>query len=298
MQFEQLSYLIAVSKTHSISKAAEEVFVTPQNISNSLRKLENEFNVTLIRRSSRGVSLSPEGERFVQIAGEILAKVGELKQIGCPARGECHFKFYLPFNINPELVGRKVAAFCRQQPDFQITVVNKSREGILKELRNASKSGGMLLMPRREYRQADYEEMELDVVKSANDRLVACVSEKLPLSRLKSTSVPEILKLPLVNFEYLDGSVMVLDTLRRYGEPNIVLSTSNSSLFWQALGDGGGVGFAMHDKCVNNGIPEQYKLRLVPVRSKEAEFDYTFILLKSKRSSLTPEETKLLIQMI
>ena len=52
----------AVANTGNISKAAKELYISQPAISKSIQKLEENIGIKLFDRSSRGVSLTPEGE--------------------------------------------------------------------------------------------------------------------------------------------------------------------------------------------------------------------------------------------
>ncbi|MEF2735064.1 MAG: LysR family transcriptional regulator, partial [Blautia sp.] len=77
-----------VANTGNISKAAAELYISQPAISKSIRKLEQNLEVTLFSRNSRGVHLTEEGEvlyDYVQKAfyslqlGEMqLKKINEL----------------------------------------------------------------------------------------------------------------------------------------------------------------------------------------------------------------------------
>ena len=62
MRIEQLLYLSEIAKTHSISIAANNLFVSQPAISTAIKKLEEELDVTLFSRSKNGVFLTPIGE--------------------------------------------------------------------------------------------------------------------------------------------------------------------------------------------------------------------------------------------
>ena len=71
----------AVANTGNISKAAKELYISQPAISKSIQKLEENIGIKLFDRSSRGVSLTPEGELLyahVKSAFETLA-IGEDK---------------------------------------------------------------------------------------------------------------------------------------------------------------------------------------------------------------------------
>lgn len=54
MTIQQLQYVLEVSRTGSISKAARNLFLSQPNISNSIKNLEQELGATLFIRTSQG----------------------------------------------------------------------------------------------------------------------------------------------------------------------------------------------------------------------------------------------------
>lgn len=55
-----------VGKTGNISKAAKELFISQPAVSRAVQKLESSLNVSLFKRSSRGVILTSDGELLFQ----------------------------------------------------------------------------------------------------------------------------------------------------------------------------------------------------------------------------------------
>ena len=51
-----------VSRTGNISSAAKELYISQPAISRAIKKLENNLDTTLFKRSSRGVTLTPDGQ--------------------------------------------------------------------------------------------------------------------------------------------------------------------------------------------------------------------------------------------
>lgn len=79
MKIEQIQYILEIYKTGSISKAAQNFYMSRPNLSNSIRNLENEvgFDILergLIRRVNQPVSV-PE-QRFLELFEEELAFLG------------------------------------------------------------------------------------------------------------------------------------------------------------------------------------------------------------------------------
>lgn len=55
-----------VGRTGNISRASKELYISQPAISKAIRKLENNLDAALFKRSSRGVSLTPDGEALFE----------------------------------------------------------------------------------------------------------------------------------------------------------------------------------------------------------------------------------------
>ncbi len=79
MTLAQLKNVVEVARLGSISKAGQENFLTPSALSKSLAELEDEMNVTIFDRSSKGAVLTDEGVKFLGYAKSILDQCGLLE---------------------------------------------------------------------------------------------------------------------------------------------------------------------------------------------------------------------------
>ena len=85
----QMRYFATVAKRGSFTRAAEELHVAQQAVSQQVRALEQQLGVTLLERSSRRVSLTPEGEVFLADCRRVLAGADRAaRRVQAAARGE------------------------------------------------------------------------------------------------------------------------------------------------------------------------------------------------------------------
>ena len=62
MKLVQLEYFCAVCRYHSITRAAEELYVTQPTISVAIRELEKELKLRLFHHEKNRISITQEGE--------------------------------------------------------------------------------------------------------------------------------------------------------------------------------------------------------------------------------------------
>lgn len=74
MNILDLKYVAEIAKTGSMTQAAANLYMNQPNLSKSIIALEKELGITIFRRSSKGVSLTKEGNQFLLSTREILEK--------------------------------------------------------------------------------------------------------------------------------------------------------------------------------------------------------------------------------
>lgn len=80
MFIRQMTYLVALAREKHFGRAAEACNVTQPTLSSGLKALERELDMRLVIREPRFMGLTPEGERVVEWASQILADYDSLRQ--------------------------------------------------------------------------------------------------------------------------------------------------------------------------------------------------------------------------
>ena len=95
MDLRQLEYFCAISKFGNFTKTAEYLHVSQPSVTKAIKSLENEFDLILVDRRQKHVSLTPEGRVFLLHAEKILAAVEEtqrdMKRFQLERHGTIHF---------------------------------------------------------------------------------------------------------------------------------------------------------------------------------------------------------------
>lgn len=89
MNFYQLTYFRKVAETRSLSRAAEELFITQPAVSKQIRALEDELGEKLFDRIGKKVFLTRAGEVLLSHVDRILRSVDEAKTAVKDLAAEC-----------------------------------------------------------------------------------------------------------------------------------------------------------------------------------------------------------------
>lgn len=78
-----LKYVVEIEKTGSISKAAENLYMSQPNLSKAIKELENTLGFAVFNRSSKGITTTVRGAEFVAHARRVLIQLNEIERIFC-----------------------------------------------------------------------------------------------------------------------------------------------------------------------------------------------------------------------
>lgn len=81
MNIVHLKYAVEIARTKSISKAAENLYMAQPNLSRAVKELEEGLGITIFKRTSKGITVTPEGEEFLRYAKRIISQVEEVEAI-------------------------------------------------------------------------------------------------------------------------------------------------------------------------------------------------------------------------
>ncbi|MBQ8893605.1 MAG: LysR family transcriptional regulator [Clostridia bacterium] len=109
MNIIHLKYAVEIAKTKSISKAAENLYMGQPNLSRAIRELEENLGITIFNRTPKGISITDDGEEFLQYAKRIIAQVDEMEELYQNGRG--HRKRFSVSGPRASYIGMAFAEF-------------------------------------------------------------------------------------------------------------------------------------------------------------------------------------------
>ena len=139
MELRQLEYFVAVAKHRHFGRAAEAAYVSQPALSQQVQRLEAELGIALLRRTSRGVELTPAGEDLLARAETILAEVtkarGAMDEHAGVMRGAVRVAATTADALHlPDVL----AAFHREHPGVRLALRHASASEVLALLRRGA----------------------------------------------------------------------------------------------------------------------------------------------------------------
>lgn len=80
MDIRHLQYVLKVAEEKSFSRAAEKLHIAQPSLSQQILKLEQQLGVKLFDRSTSPLELTYGGERFIEMAGQIIDQMEQLRK--------------------------------------------------------------------------------------------------------------------------------------------------------------------------------------------------------------------------
>lgn len=118
----EMAFFSLLARSGSLSAAAREIDLSTAAVSKRLAQMEARLGVRLLARTTRRVSLTPEGELYLAQARRILAEIDDMERLVAGAlaapRGLLRVNTTLGFGRSH--IGPLISQFVKQHPDVQV----------------------------------------------------------------------------------------------------------------------------------------------------------------------------------
>ncbi|MGF7003796.1 DNA-binding transcriptional LysR family regulator [Lachnospiraceae bacterium PFB1-21] len=222
MKIIQLEYFCAVSRFHSITQAAQHLYVTPPAISSAIKELEKEFSISLFTRSKNHVTLTKEGELFYQKAANLLQTINqttsEFMDLGKQA---IPIKVGIPPLLSTIFFPEMLIAFQNEYPDIPVELYEY---GSLRAAKLVQEDALDLALVNMNFYELD----KLNSYRILSDKIVFCVSKNHPLAKETSITVELLKDEPLMMYNSDSVQNSTLNELFEAAgiKPNIIMQAS------------------------------------------------------------------------
>lgn len=264
----------AVANAGNISKAAKELYISQPAISKSIQKLEDSVGVRLFDRSSRGVTLTSEGELLyshVKSAFETLS-LGEEKLRRSIALGVGHLSIGVSSTLCKYILLPYLKDFIKKYPHINISISCHSTNQTLALLEDGKLDVGLIGKPENSKNIDFYCLREIEDIFVATD-------DYLHILKLRGIESDQILQNSTLML--LDKENMTRQYIDDYFQSNHItiqdtIEVSNMDLLIEMSKISLGVGCVIRDfvkEELESGILKEIPLG-IPIHKREIGFAY------------------------
>lgn len=242
MELRQLKYFLSAARNLSFTEAAMECSIVQSAMSQQIRALEKELNVTLFERSKQGLKLTPEGKVLEQEASLLLKRVTQLRNAVAQARYGC--AQLLRVGCQESLMHRALpgalAALREEHPAVDVWVKSGLRGELLTALQEGALDCALLLRPQKGF--------QCRVV--LEDTVCAAISTASPLAEAKWVTLELLAREPLLLCADETELALLKETYLKEHRPMLVGSRSAAEVMVAA-----GFGFSLCPQSAARACP-------------------------------------------
>lgn len=240
MTTEQLQYLLEISRNPSLNSASQKLHITPQALSISIKKLENELGFPLLERSYKGISLNNDGLWLAGEAEKFLKRISDrqaLHSISNAAHISGELPLYFSYSgISDNVFSKVICELYTKVPDLKITLQEYSKENIIKMVQNGQIETGFIYRTTSD--DTFFDQLPDDIVFQPlfSGRSVLLTGPDNELAKMESITLKKLAKYPLISYTPLTrgkGEETLFRNL--YNSPTEVLIETNFSMFKEKI---------------------------------------------------------------
>ncbi|UYP31751.1 LysR substrate-binding domain-containing protein [Pseudomonas sp. Z8(2022)] len=182
-----LRLFIHIAESPSLTQGARKAFLSPAAASARIKALENQLGSRLLYRDSRGVELTPAGQRLLQHARLIMRQVDYLKseftEYGTDAAG--HIRIFANTTAVTEFLPEVLAGFLAERPGVTVDLQERLSRDIVRGVLDGAADLGIIAGP--------VQAPGLQALHFSTDRLVLAVPLGHALAQRQSVSFHDTL---------------------------------------------------------------------------------------------------------
>ncbi len=125
MEFRQLQYFVAVAEEESFSRAAfKKMNVSQPSLSKAIQSIEDEYGVTLVKRTTRSFKLTDAGELIFKQGEKLIDDYEQLKDKLSELSSDymCEIRIGIPPVLNTIMASDMLSGFSKQHPRLKLFV--------------------------------------------------------------------------------------------------------------------------------------------------------------------------------
>ena len=234
MESSRCKAFLAAAECGSLTRAAEKLNYTASGVSQLISAMESEFGFLLLKRTTRGVVLTAEGERMLPAVRAFLSQENRMHELAANINGlDIGLINIASFSsIATHWLPKVIAHFKKKYPNININLMEGVRQEVLKWIEEGRADIGLL---------SGGDDIDYDWIPLADDPMIAVLPKDHPLADAKEFPLDRCEQEEFI-MPAMGKDEDVMKMLNKYDiVPNIVYSTNESFSAWALIENGLGI---------------------------------------------------------
>lgn len=250
----QLEIFVAIARTESVSRAAEQVALSQSAASTALAELERQFDCQLFDRHGKLLKLNALGKTLLPVASGLLAQAAEIEQLleGNLSLGD--LKVGATLTIGNYLAILIISEFMQHHADCHINLQVKNTQSILHQVAGYELDLGLI--------EGSCHHPDLTAEPWMDDELAVFCAPSHPLASMTSVSIDDLVAANWILREQGSGTRETFDHAMRHhlAGLKIRLELEHTEAIKRSVESGLGIGcisrFALRDAFRRGSLVE------------------------------------------
>lgn len=231
----QLEIFVAISRTESVSRAAEELSLSQSATSSALGEFERQFDLQLFDRVGKSLRINEAGRMLLPRAVELLDRAREIEGSLQGNAGFGRMKIGATLTVGNYLATILVAKFLQEHAESRIQLQVHNTSTIVQQIANHELDLGLI--------EGDCHHPDMEVQPWIADELVVFCSPSHPLAKQGSVTIEQLLQEPWILREKGSGTRETFDRAfhNHHAQLNIRLELEHTEAIKRAVESGLGI---------------------------------------------------------
>lgn len=273
----QLEIFVAISRTESVSRAAEVLSLSQSATSTALSELERQFDLQLFDRVGKSLRINETGQQLLPRAVELLDRAKEIENLLQGNAGFGHMKIGATLTVGNYLATILVARFLQEHPESRIQLQVHNTSTIVQQIANHELDLGLI--------EGDCNHPDIAVEPWIADELVVFSAPNHHLANQRKVTMTQLLQEQWIVREKGSGTRATFDRAfhSHHSELKIRLELEHTEAIKRAVESGLGIG------CISRlALKDAFRRgSLVPLSTPSLELGRYFYFLWHKQKYQT-----------
>lgn len=234
MESSRCKAFLAAAECGSLTRAAEKLNYTASGVSQLISAMESDFGFLLLKRTTRGVVLTAEGEKMLPAVRAFLSQENRMHELAANINGLdiglINIAAYS--SIATHWLPKVIADFKKKYPNININLMEGVRQEVLKWIEDGRADIGLL---------SGGDDIDYDWIPLADDPMIAVLPKDHPLADADEFPLDRCEQEEFI-MPAMGKDEDVMKMLSKYDiVPNIVYSTNESFSAWALIENGLGI---------------------------------------------------------